>query len=89
MELPVDTIGKMIRWYKGRVSYECQKAELNFAWQARFHDHIIRDKNSLGNIHQYVQDNPLCWEEDVFNPGSEAHNEKFGNQSDKYLPPSR
>ena len=73
MELPVDTIGKMMRWYKGRVSYECRKSGLAFKWQARFHDHIIRDRSSLDNIRLYIQDNPLCWEEDVFNPGSRAH----------------
>ncbi|MEK6476251.1 hypothetical protein WJR50_01910 [Catalinimonas sp. 4WD22] len=35
MELPVDTIGKMMRWYKGKVSYECRKQGHTFAWQAR------------------------------------------------------
>ena len=89
MELPNDTIGKMMRWYKGRVSYECRKSGLAFKWQARFHDHIIRDRSSLDNIRLYVQDNPLCWEEDVFNPGSRAHQQKFGIHPDKYLPPTR
>ncbi len=89
MELPVDTIGKMMRWYKGRVSYECRKSGLEFKWQARFHDHVIRDRSSLDNIRQYIQDNPLCWEEDVLNSGSRAHQEKFDSHPDKYLPPSR
>ena len=67
MELPYDTIGKMMRWYKGRVSYECRKADFQFAWQARFHDHIIRDQRSLENIRRYIQNNPLRWKEDRFN----------------------
>jgi REP element-mobilizing transposase RayT len=89
MEMPDDTIGKMIRWYKGRVSYECRKPGLVFKWQDRFHDHIIRDRRSLENIRRYVQDNPLRWEEDIFNVGSGAHREKFGSHPDKYLSPPR
>lgn len=64
MELPVDTIGKMIRWYKGRVSYLCRKLGHEFYWQSRFHDHIIRDRRSLENIRRYIQDNPLRWKDD-------------------------
>ncbi len=78
MELPADTIGKMMRWYKGRVSYECKKSGIKFTWQARFHDHIIRNKRSLENIRRYVQDNPLRWEEDMFNADSDAYRMKFG-----------
>ncbi len=66
MKLPQNTIGKMIRWYKGRVSYECRKQKIDFGWQARFHDHIIRNRRSLENIRQYIRDNPLKWQQDMF-----------------------
>ncbi|MGB3779989.1 MAG: hypothetical protein WA960_16620 [Tunicatimonas sp.] len=89
MESPVDTIGKMIRWYKGRVSYECRKLGLNFAWQARFHDHIVRDQRSLNNIRQYILNNPSYWAENVFSSGSSAFQEKFGSNPDKYRPSNR
>lgn len=36
-------------------------------WQPRFHDHIIRNQDSLNNIRQYVQTNPERWGEDCFN----------------------
>ncbi|WPP48358.1 transposase [Catalinimonas niigatensis] len=68
MELPVDTIGKMMRWYKGKVSYQCRKEGHTFFWQSRFHDHIIRDDQSLEKIRRYIQHNPLQWKEDRFNP---------------------
>ncbi len=32
-----------------------------FAWQARFHDHIIRDEPELNRIRRYIHDNPLKW----------------------------
>ena len=66
MELPQDTIGKMMQWYKGRVTFDCRKSGISFAWQARFHDHIIRDQRALENIRQYIQDNPLKWKKDCF-----------------------
>ena len=36
----------------------------DFAWQARFYDHIIRDEGSLARIRQYIRDNPERWERD-------------------------
>lgn len=66
MELPQDTIGKMMRWYKGRVSFDCGKLEGSFAWQSRFYDHIIRDRRALENIRQYIRDNPRRWKGDCF-----------------------
>jgi len=35
-------------------------------WQPRFHDHIIRDKNAYHNIKNYIKNNPLKWNNDVF-----------------------
>lgn len=37
-----------------------------FAWQTRFHDHIIRDPESFHRIRQYIINNPLNWKEDKF-----------------------
>ena len=35
-----------------------------FAWQPRFHDHIIRDHSALDRIRQYIQTNPNRWKTD-------------------------
>jgi REP element-mobilizing transposase RayT len=40
--------------------------DLNFKWQERFHDHIIRDERSFLNISNYIVDNPRRWEKDNF-----------------------
>lgn len=37
-----------------------------FAWQPRFHDHIIRDAQSFNRIRQYIANNPLNWRDDKF-----------------------
>ncbi|HCC23861.1 TPA: hypothetical protein DF272_06835, partial [Candidatus Falkowbacteria bacterium] len=33
----------------------------NFRWHRSFYDHIIRDEESLGNIRQYIRNNPIKW----------------------------
>ncbi|MBD2774224.1 hypothetical protein [Iningainema tapete] len=37
----------------------------DFRWQTRFHDHIIRDEESLNRIRQYIVNNPTTWELDT------------------------
>ena len=61
-----DNISKIVRRYKGRCSFECKKINPNFAWQSRFHDHIIRNSKSFENIQNYIEQNPLKWKEDTF-----------------------
>ena len=33
----------------------------DFAWQPRFHDHIIRNETALNNIRKYIAQNPSKW----------------------------
>ena len=35
-------------------------------WQRSFHDHVIRDQRSYEKIWNYIETNPLKWEEDCF-----------------------
>lgn len=61
-----DNISRIIRWYKGRCSFEMRKIHTDFGWQSRFHDHIIRDAYSFETIQNYIANNPLNWEKDKF-----------------------
>ncbi|WP_396167789.1 transposase [Flavobacterium sp.] len=61
-----DTISKIIRWYKGRCTFECRKINSDFSWQSRFHDHIIRNSKSFDIIQNYIFENPMNWEKDKF-----------------------
>lgn len=61
-----DNISRIIRWYKGRCSFEMRKIHTDFGWQSRFHDHIIRDAHSFEIIQNYIANNPLNWEKDKF-----------------------
>lgn len=37
-----------------------------FAWQVRFHDHIIRTDESFERISTYIENNPANWNNDKF-----------------------
>ena len=38
-----------------------------FAWQPRYHDHIIRGIDDLNNIGDYIENNVARWSYDRFN----------------------
>ena len=35
-------------------------------WQRNYHEHIIRNEQSLNTIRQYVENNPASWKQDKF-----------------------
>jgi REP element-mobilizing transposase RayT len=53
------SIPKIIRYFKGRVTFEINKKfrKNHFAWQSRYYDRIIRDDVELENVRRYVRDN--------------------------------
>ncbi|MGB3180707.1 MAG: transposase [Cyclobacteriaceae bacterium] len=61
-----DNLFRVIRWYKGRTTFESRKVLPDFAWQPRFYDHIIRNDKSFQRISDYIIDNPLNWAKDRF-----------------------
>ena len=57
-----ENISRIIRWYKGRASFEIRKAsEINFKWQAKYYDKIIRSLEAYTNVSKYVINNPEKW----------------------------
>lgn len=61
-----ENIARIIRWYKGRCTYEIRKINSAFAWQSLFHDHIIRNAKAFDTIQNYIANNPEKWDEDTF-----------------------
>ena len=61
-----ENISRIIRWYKGRCSFEIRKTHSDFGWQSRFYDHIIRNSASYENIQNYISNNPRNWNKDKF-----------------------
>lgn len=68
-----DNISRIIRWYKGRCSFEIRKMNVDFAWQPRFYDRIIRNDKEYKRISDYIITNPANWVDDKFYPHENNH----------------
>ncbi|KAA9332728.1 transposase [Adhaeribacter soli] len=61
-----ENIARIVRWFKGRTTFEIRKLLPDFAWQALFYDHIIRNNAALERMQNYILNNPLNWKGDKF-----------------------
>ncbi len=58
---PSGTIGSIINQFKSVCTKRIRAIESDFAWQPRFHDHVIRDAGALRAIRRYILHNPAVW----------------------------
>ena len=61
-----NTLSSIIGSYKSAVTRHAHRLNFDFGWQARFHDHIIRDGKSFEHISAYIINNPSAWQADKF-----------------------
>ena len=61
-----NSIPTIIRSFKSSVTHQINPKTVFFAWQPRYHDHIIKDKPELIKIKNYIINNPVNWEKDKF-----------------------
>ena len=59
-------LASIIRGYKIGVQKYATYNKIDFDWQARFHDHIIRNDAEFHRIHHYIVENPAKWKQDKF-----------------------
>ena len=59
-------LASIIRGFKIGVTKNARKIDPIFAWQPRYHDHIIRNDSSYQRISRYIIENPLNWHSDKF-----------------------
>jgi REP element-mobilizing transposase RayT len=52
---------------KSAITKFATKNNIEFGWQSRFHDHIIRSQDELERIFEYIQNNVTTWNNDRFN----------------------
>ena len=62
------SLGTVIRGLKARVTHYANEKGLDFAWQSRFHDRIIRDQDDMNETALYVDNNVAKWPEDEMHP---------------------
>ncbi|PCH99828.1 MAG: hypothetical protein COB81_10050 [Flavobacteriaceae bacterium] len=62
-----ENLASIIRGFKIGVTKNARIIYPQFKWQARFYDHIIRDKRAFVKISEYIVNNPIKWGIDPFN----------------------
>jgi putative transposase len=60
-------LASVMRGFKSAVTTYARKNNIEFDWQPRFHDHIIRDHPEYIRISNYIINNPKSWDQDIFN----------------------
>ena len=59
------TVGDIVRVLKSLTTRECKKiVPVDKLFQRSFYDHIIRDEYDYQIKWQYIDDNPIKWQED-------------------------
>ena len=53
--------------FKSAVTHYAHQHAIPFAWQTRFYDHIVRDRNEMNQIAEYIGYNIARWESDSLN----------------------
>lgn len=56
-----DNLSRIIRWLKGRVTFESRKIDPNFAWQRNYYERIIQTPVAYHFMTEYIIDNPANW----------------------------
>ncbi|MCQ2607802.1 MAG: hypothetical protein MJ197_03845 [Bacteroidales bacterium] len=59
-------LASVIRGFKIGVTKFANENNIPFAWQTRFHDHIVRNQNELNRIAKYIENNVVNWYLDTF-----------------------
>ncbi len=60
-------LSSIVRGIKIGTTVYARKNNIPFAWQARFHDRIIRNQNELNRIAKYIENNVAQWEYNELN----------------------
>lgn len=59
------SLGSIIQQFKRACTVRIHAiGHSNFAWQARYHDHVIRHEYETFRIRWYIENNPMKWDND-------------------------
>jgi putative transposase len=67
-KLAKNSLSSIVGSYKSAVSKHARRLGFEFAWQSRYHDHIIRNEKSFYTISEYIILNPENWGEGKMSP---------------------
>jgi hypothetical protein len=76
------TLGQIIAYFKYQSSKEMNKVEntgtVTKFWQRNYYEHVLRDETDLQNKTDYIEANPLLWDQDDENPSNPKNNGAAG-----------
>jgi len=61
----LQSLGSVVRSFKGAVTRECNWRGIDFAWQHNYFERVIRGEKDLVRIREYIHDNPSAWLENA------------------------
>lgn len=64
-------LASIIRGYKSAVTTYARKNNIEFEWQSRYHEHIIRSVRGYKWISHYIINNPIRWMDEIATPISD------------------
>ncbi|MGI0487253.1 transposase [Pantanalinema rosaneae CENA516] len=71
--LGAGTVGAIVLNFKSvttRSLNRIQRSPGNSIWQRNYYEHIVRSEESLQQIRQYIQNNPLSWQQEQLHPNN-------------------
>lgn len=60
-------LASIVRGFKSAVTTFARKNQIEFDWQPRYYDRIIRDYDEANRISHYIMMNPANWKDDEYN----------------------
>ena len=70
--LRAPTLGQIVAYFKYKSTKEMNLLDntgtVTKFWQRNYYEHVIRNERDLQNITDYIETNPMSWDEDNENP---------------------
>jgi REP element-mobilizing transposase RayT len=70
-------LGSVIRAFKSSLKRYANENNIDFAWQERFYDRIIRNNDALENVRAYIYNNPVNWKNDELNDNTPVETDNY------------
>ncbi|GAB3794205.1 transposase [Spirosoma humi] len=62
-----ENLAAVIRGFKAGVTKQTKLNQIEFGWQPRYYDRVVRNQNELDRIRTYIENNPTKWADDHSN----------------------
>ena len=63
-----NNLASIFRGYKIGVKKRATRNDLDFSWQSRYYERILRNEKELLNVRNYIRNNPTRWLQYEENP---------------------